>query len=255
MRLRPPIPPGRPQVRRCRSPRPIATPPRRSPDPALGSRASSPAGTPPYDLTRRVLGRTALEHGWHLEHHHQVRLSRATIHRILTRAGAVTPDPGKRPRSSYLRFAAELPNECWQSDFTHYRLTRPDGSPGVDVEIITWLDDHSRYALSVTAHARITGPIVLASFRENVAQYGIPASTLTDIQSWWASPEASWRPAGRIGRCPVRNLATTACGSLLANVWCGSWPHGGAAAGTVTRAEESGSDPSDGHRHHGTGQV
>ncbi|WP_425551978.1 IS481 family transposase [Kribbella jejuensis] len=113
--------------------------------------------------------------GWHLDHHHGVRLSRATIHRILTRAGAVVPDPGKRPRASYLRFCAELPNECWQSDFTHYRL-----AGGRDVEVITWLDDHSRYALHVSAHARITGPIVTASFRETVAEYGIPASTLTD---------------------------------------------------------------------------
>jgi transposase InsO family protein len=118
--------------------------------------------------------------GWHLHHHHQVTVSRATIHRLLTRHGMVVVDPGKRPRSSYLRFAAEQPNECWQSDFTHYRLTTPAGRPGVDVEIITWLDDHSRYALSVTAHRRITGQIVLASFRETVAQYGIPASTLTD---------------------------------------------------------------------------
>ncbi|MGW1347503.1 DDE-type integrase/transposase/recombinase, partial [Kribbella sp. NPDC002412] len=131
-------------------------------------------------LTEQGLDAGADTIGWHLQHHHQVRLSRATIHRILTRAGTVTPDPGKRPRSSYLRFAAELPNECWQSDFTHYRLTRPDGRPGVDVEIISWLDDHSRYALSVTAHARITGAIVVITFRETVAQYGIPASTLTD---------------------------------------------------------------------------
>ena len=103
------------------------------------------------------------------------RLSRATIHRILTRAGAVVPEPAKRPRSSYLRFAAESPNECWQSDFTHYRLTN-----GHDVEVITWLDDHARYALSVTAHPRITGPIVTTTFRETVAEHGIPASTLTD---------------------------------------------------------------------------
>jgi hypothetical protein len=48
------------------------------------------------------------------------------------------------------------------------------------VEIISWLDDHSRYALNVTAHQRITGQIVLASFRETVTQHGIPASTLTD---------------------------------------------------------------------------
>jgi transposase InsO family protein len=118
--------------------------------------------------------------GWHLRHHHATVLSRATINRILVRAGAVVPEPAKRPRSSYIRFAAEQPNECWQSDFTHYRLTRYDGRPGADVEIISWLDDHSRYALSVTAHRRITGTIVLTSFRQTVALHGIPASTLTD---------------------------------------------------------------------------
>jgi transposase InsO family protein len=73
-----------------------------------------------------------------------------------------------------------MPNETWQSDFTHYRLTQHDGSGGADVEIVTWLDDCSRYALSVTAHVRVTGPIVLATFRATLTQHGIPASTLTD---------------------------------------------------------------------------
>ena len=66
--------------------------------------------------------------GWHLAHHHDTRLSRATIHRILTRHAAIVPDPSKRPRSSYVRFEAARPNECWQSDFTHYRLARPAGA-------------------------------------------------------------------------------------------------------------------------------
>ena len=151
---------------------------------------TSPHATPAETVElvlelRKQLGGSGLDAGadtigWHLEHHHQIRLSRATIHRILTRAGAVTPARGKRPRSSYVRFAAEQPNQCWQSDFTHYRLTTTDGRPGADAEIITWLDDHSRYALSVTAHRRITGAIVVVSFRETVAEYGTPASTLTD---------------------------------------------------------------------------
>jgi len=68
-----------------------------------------------------------------------------------------------------------MPNETWQSDFTHYRLV-----DGTDSEILTWLDDCSRCALSVTAHARVTGPIVLATFRKTAATYGFPASTLTD---------------------------------------------------------------------------
>ena len=118
--------------------------------------------------------------GWHLEHRHAATLSRATINRILVRAGAVIPEPAKRPRSSYLRFEAEMPNETWQSDFTHYRLTHPDGTPGRDVEVITWLDDHSRYALHVSAHHRVTARIVLTTFTETAGQHGYPASTLTD---------------------------------------------------------------------------
>ena len=118
--------------------------------------------------------------GWHLAHRHQTTLSRATIHRILVRAGAVVADPAKRPKSSYIRFQAEQPNETWQSDFTHYRLTGPDGRPGTDVEIITWLDDHSRYALHVSAHRRVTGPIVADTFGQAADQHGYPASTLTD---------------------------------------------------------------------------
>jgi transposase InsO family protein len=112
---------------------------------------------------------------WHLNHHHQVTVSVSTISRTLTREGLVTPEPAKRPRSSYLRFEAAMPNETWQSDFTHHRLD--DGS---DVEVISWLDDCTRYALHVSAHQRVTAPIVLATFRETAGQHGIPASTLTD---------------------------------------------------------------------------
>jgi transposase InsO family protein len=117
---------------------------------------------------------------WHLEHHHGVTVSAATISRYLTARGLVVPEPKKKPRSAFLTFAAEQPNERWQSDFTHYRLTRPDGRPGPDTEILSWLDDHARYALRVTAHTRVTGPIVLDQFRTAVAEHGIPASTLTD---------------------------------------------------------------------------
>jgi transposase InsO family protein len=151
---------------------------------------TSPAATPAatVDLIvrlRKELSEQGLDAGpetivWHLAHHHALTVSRATVARHLAAQGLVSPEPRKRPKSSYLRFAAEQPNETWQSDFTHYRLTNPDGGAGPDVEILTWLDDHSRYALSVTAHHRVTGPIVLAEFRKTVAEHGIPASTLTD---------------------------------------------------------------------------
>ena len=112
---------------------------------------------------------------WHLEHHHQLRVSTASISRHLRAAGLVDPAPHKRPKSSYIRFAAAQPNERWQADFTHWRLVG-----GTDVEILCWLDDCSRLAISVTAHRRVTGAIVVKEFTNAIARHGIPYSTLTD---------------------------------------------------------------------------
>jgi transposase len=123
---------------------------------------ASPTATPPATVTlitelRGKLTTAGLDAGpdtiaWHLAHHHRTTVSASTISRTLSRAGLVTPTPKKRPKSSYHRFAATLPDETWQADFTHYRLTHPNGTPGPDAEVLTWLDDHSRYALDVTAH-------------------------------------------------------------------------------------------------------
>jgi transposase InsO family protein len=112
---------------------------------------------------------------WHLRHHHQVTVAPATVSRYLTRRGLVVPEPRKRPKSSWIRFAAELPNQLWQSDFTHWQL-----AGGTETEILSWIDDHSRYALRVTAHHRVTGLIVRDAFRAAVAAHGAPAGTLTD---------------------------------------------------------------------------
>jgi transposase InsO family protein len=127
------------------------------------------------DLAGRGLDAGPQTIAWHLAHRHGLRVSPATVSRYLARAGLVTPDPRKRPRSSYLRFAAELPNQCWQSDFTHYPL-----ASGTGTEILAWLDDHSRYLLRITAHRHVAGPTVVTEFRGAVAEHGIPASTLTD---------------------------------------------------------------------------
>lgn len=83
--------------------------------------------------------------------------------------------PQKRPRSSWKRFEADLPNETWQSDFTHVRLAND-----TDVEVISWLDDHSRYLLHVQAFPRVTSQIVVKTFTQASQTHGLPASTLTD---------------------------------------------------------------------------
>jgi transposase len=129
---------------------------------------------------RAELAGKGLDHGpqtiaWHLQHHHHLTVAPNTIHRHLRAAGLIPPQPQKRPKSSYIRFAAEQPNERWQADFTHWRL-----ADGTDTEILDFIDDHARYLLRLTAHRRVTGTIVVTEFRNAVEQHGIPYSTLTD---------------------------------------------------------------------------
>ncbi|MGH3552117.1 MAG: helix-turn-helix domain-containing protein, partial [Mycobacterium sp.] len=82
---------------------------------------------------------------WHLAQQRLRVSSTSTIRRILYHHGLITPQPRKRPKSSYIRFDAAQPNQCWQSDFTHWTL-----ADGTDVEILNWLDDHSRYLFYCT---------------------------------------------------------------------------------------------------------
>lgn len=126
-------------------------------------------------LTADGLDAGPLTIAWHLEREGTTPPSTSTIRRILHSAGLVTPEPRKRPKSSYIRFEALQPNETWQSDFTHWRL-----ADGTDVEILNWLDDHSRYLLSCTAHQPVTGDTVVTTFLATTDEHGIPASTLTD---------------------------------------------------------------------------
>jgi Integrase core domain len=61
------------------------------------------------------------------------------------------------------------------SHVTHWRL-----ADGTDAEILNWLDDHSRYLLSATAHQPVSGDDVVAIFLHSIDDHGPPASTLTD---------------------------------------------------------------------------
>jgi transposase InsO family protein len=98
-----------------------------------------------------------------------------TIWRVLRRRGFVTPQPHKRPRSSWVRFEATLPNERWQSDVTHWRL-----ADRTEVEICNIIDDHSRLAVGTRVMKTSTAPKVLSLFREAGARWGFPAALLTD---------------------------------------------------------------------------
>jgi transposase InsO family protein len=119
---------------------------------------------------------------WHLGQRGLRVPSTSTIRRILHHHGLINPQPRKRPKSSYRRFEAAQPNECWQSDFTHWQL-----ADGTDVEVLSWLDDHSRYLLTCTAYRRVAGGDVVSSFTTTATTYGLPAATLTDNGSVYTS--------------------------------------------------------------------
>jgi transposase InsO family protein len=141
---------------------------------ALEPRSRAPRSSPsatPEEVVREVVQTIA---------HHLVRQSEqvpsvSTIWRILRREGLVVPQPQKRPRCSLIRFEAELPNEMWQADITHWRLAN-----GRDVEILNVIDDHSRLFLASSAFLTTKAADVVDVFRSAIDLHGAPASLLCD---------------------------------------------------------------------------
>ena len=132
---------------------------------------------------RKELAEAGLDDGprtiaWHLERRGFAVPAESTISRTLTRRGFIIPQPKKRPKSSYIRFEAALPNECWQSDVTHWRL-----ADGTQADILDFIDDHSRLCVAAVALPTTTAPDVVETFHEAGLTWGYPASLLTDIQA------------------------------------------------------------------------
>ena len=101
--------------------------------------------------------------------------SLSTIWRILRREGLVVRQRQKRPRSSLIRFEAQLPNELWQADITAWQL-----ASGEAVEILDLIDDHSRLLLGSDAYPRVKAADVVESFHKAAQLHGLPASLLSD---------------------------------------------------------------------------
>lgn len=146
---------------------------------------SSPTRTPPdvVDLIlelRAELVAAGLDAGAqsilnYLRMRSTVPPSKTTIWRILKTNGAIIAQPQKRPRSSWIRFQAELPNEMWQADATHWQLA--DGS---NVEILNLIDDHSRFCIASVAFRTVKAADVLETFSVAAETYGYPAKFLSD---------------------------------------------------------------------------
>lgn len=112
---------------------------------------------------------------FHLQGRVELLPSAAGIWRTLKRHGLITPQPHKRPKSSFVRFEAQLPNETWQCDATPWQLA--DGSP---VEILNLEDDHSRLCLASCAFRTVKAQDPVDVFFAAADEYGLPASFLSD---------------------------------------------------------------------------
>ena len=143
------------------------------------------------ELADRGLDAGAHTIAYHLIQRHESSPSVATIWRILSRRGFVTPQPQKRPRSSWIRFEAEMPNERWQADITHWRL-----ADGTEVEILDVIDDHSRLVMAAKVLRIFKAADVVATLHEAASTWGFPASMLTDNG-------AVFTAAPRHGRCAM----------------------------------------------------
>jgi transposase InsO family protein len=101
--------------------------------------------------------------------------SRVTVWRILKRHGLITPEPHKRPKASFIRFQAELPNQLWQTDATEWQL-----ADSTKVEILNLIDDHSRLCLASVALPTVKAADAVEMFFSAASEYGLPARFLSD---------------------------------------------------------------------------
>jgi transposase InsO family protein len=129
---------------------------------------------------RKELTEQGFDAGAHTIHYHLGLSDPAppavsTIWRILKRRGFIAPQPHKRPKSSYIRFEAKLPNETWQADVTFWEL-----ADGAKVEILNVIDDFSRVCVACKVLTTTTSPDVVATLYEAGGTWGLPASLLTD---------------------------------------------------------------------------
>ena len=106
--------------------------------------------------------------GWRVPH-------RSTVNKILNREGLVTPQPKKRPRSSFRRFAYARPRDCYQIDATEVKL-----ASGQAVVVFDVLGDCTRLLAACHAAPAETADAAVAAIAAAAAAHGAPGIVLSD---------------------------------------------------------------------------
>ena len=103
----------------------------------------------------------------------------STLTAILRRHGHLA---AAAPPRDFVRFEHPAPNELWQLDFMGHRALDQGR-----VHPLTLLDDHARFALTVTACANEQHPTVKDELTAVFRRYGLPRGILSDNGSPWGS--------------------------------------------------------------------
>jgi len=107
----------------------------------------------------------------------------STIHRVLVARGFVVAEPHKRPKSSWTRFVADFPNECWQADVTHVEV-----ADGVVYEVLNLIDDHSRVCVASRAFVTTKASDVVRTLHRAAQTWNYPQRFLTDNGRIFTTP-------------------------------------------------------------------
>jgi transposase len=104
---------------------------------------------------------------------------RSGVYRALVRHGLVEARRRRRRREDYRRWERGRAMELWQMDV----MGRVHLADGLEVKVVTGLDDHSRFIVSAKVVVRATARPVCQALGEALRRYGIPGQILTDIQA------------------------------------------------------------------------
>ena len=175
---------------------------------ALADKSSQPDRCPHQmapEIEARIVEMRRSHPGWgprtilnKLRHDLEHPPSRAAIYRCLVRHRLIQPKPRRRRRDDYKRWERSRSMELWQIDVMgNVRLIS-----GLQLSIVTGVDDHSRFCVIAKVVARATARPVCDALLEALHAYGIPEQILTDNGKVFT---------GRLGHKPANVLFDRIC--------------------------------------------
>jgi len=94
--------------------------------------------------------------------------SRASVHRVLVRNRLIVPGTKRRRPGDYKRWERSRPMELWQMDI----VGGVHLESGVELKVVTCVDDHSRFCISCGVVPRATAPVVCQVFVDALRIHG-----------------------------------------------------------------------------------